>query len=1049
MAVPEPGRWKRISSYLDQALTLPEEERAAWLQALRQEDPALAAELQNLLEKQREVVKNNFLEERMVPVLDSDVRPGLAVGAYSLIAPIGQGGMSTVWLAERNDGRFQRRVAVKFLSIALRGRGEERFRREGSILGRLTHPHIAQLLDAGVLASGEPYLILEYVEGQYIDHYCDERRLDIEARIRLFLDVIGAVAYAHANLVVHRDLKPSNVLVTTDGQIKLLDFGIAKLVEGEGGAATLTGQGGGAFTPHYAAPEQLQGGAVTAATDVYALGVLLYELLSGAHPVGAGTHSYSDLVKAIVEKEPAALSKAIAPDATELAAQRSTTPDKLREVLRGDLETTVGKALKKDPRDRYPSVSVLGDDLHHYLEHEPVTAQPDTISYRIARLVRRNQLAVALASVVAVLSVLIIAALINGAFYYRSHRAKPLTDKDTVVLGDFANRTGDPVFDDTLKTALSISLNQSPFLNVLPDDKVAATLKLMTRPADTKLTPDVARELCQRSGSEAHLAPSIAILGSQYVIGLKAVNCQTGDPLAQEQVIASSKEKVLDVLGEAASKLRGQLGESLASVRKFDVPLSEATTSSLEALKAFNTGNKVANDSGPAAALPYRRRAIELDPNFAMAYLAAGVDYSNMGESGRAAEYYTKAFQLRERASEREKLIIAGLYYQTATGELEKAAQTLQQWRANYPRSPDARTNLGAVYAQQGKYENAAEFTREGIKIEPGIGTSYSNLATFLIALQRFDEARQALQQEQAGKFDDVDAALHSDLYALAFLRSDSTGMAQQGNWFPGKPEENIGLSLASDTEAYAGRLSNARELTKRAADSAIRADSKETGGIWLENSAMREAAFGNPGKAKQAAVEGLKLVPGSQPVEVEAALAFAMAGDAAKAELLARDLNKRYPLDTQTQSLWLPAVEARLALNRKDAMGAINRLEPALPPIEYGAISAGTVTSCLFPTYIRGEAYLAAGKGREAVAEFHKVLDHSGIVWNCWTGALANLGLARAYGLQAKSSHGAEADAARVRALAAYKAFLTLWKDADADIPILNQAKAEYVGLN
>ncbi|HEU5336173.1 MAG TPA: protein kinase, partial [Terriglobales bacterium] len=443
MAVPEPGRWRRISSYLDQALTLPEEQRAAWLQALRQKDPALAADLQNLLQKQHEAVKNNFLEEQMVPVLDAGVRTGLAVGAYTLISPIGQGGMSTVWLAERSDGRFQRRVAVKFLSIALRGRGEERFRREGSILGRLTHPHIAQLIDAGVLSSGEPYLILEYVDGQYIDQYCDQRRLDIQARIRLFLDVIGAVNYAHANLVVHRDLKPSNVFVTTDGQIKLLDFGIAKLVEGEEEAATLTVQGGGAFTPHYAAPEQLQGGAVTAATDVYALGVLLYELLSGVHPAGAGTHSYSDLIKAIVEKEPAGLSKAIASDATEIAARRSATPDRLREVLRGNLESTVAKALKKNPRERYPSVSVLGDDLRHFLEHEPVTAQPDTISYRAARLVRRNRMAAGLASVV---SAIIIAALISGALYRRSHRAKPLTDKNTIVLGDFANTTGDPVF---------------------------------------------------------------------------------------------------------------------------------------------------------------------------------------------------------------------------------------------------------------------------------------------------------------------------------------------------------------------------------------------------------------------------------------------------------------------------------------------------------------------------------------------------------------------------------------------------------------------------
>jgi len=568
----------------------------------------------------------------------------------------------------------------------------------------------------------------------------------------------------------------------------------------------------------------------------------------------------------------------------------------------------------------------------------------------------------------------------------------------------------------------------------------------MTRPPDTKLTPEVARELCQRADSKAYVAGSIASLGSQYVLGLKVVNCQTGDLLAQEQATAASKEKVLDTLGETASKLRGELGESLASVQKLDVPLDHATTSSVEALQAYTLGEKTLREKGPAAALPYHQRAIELDPNFAIGHVAVGNDYYALNELGRASEYFTKAFQLREHTSEREKQDITGTYYAEITGELDKAAQTYEEWVGSYPRDYRAHLDLGDVYIAQGQNEKAAEAFRESLRLAPDSIGPYVNLANLLLALQKFDEARQTLQQAQGRKLDNF--IFHQALYALAFFRGDSSGMAEQQQWFAGKPEENSGVSLASDTEAYAGHLGKARELTKRSIDSAIRADSKETGAIWLENSALREGAFGNLTDAKQAAAEGLKLVPTSQGVEVEAALAYAVAGDSARAESLAQDLNRRFPLGTQMQSLWLPAIQAQLALNRKDAATAINNLQPALPPIEYGQILFVANLSCLYPTYIRGEAYLGAGDGKEAAIEFQKILDHSGLVWNCWTGALAHLGVARANALESRTSQGADADAARVRALAAYKHFITLWKDADPDIPILKDARAEYAKL-
>jgi eukaryotic-like serine/threonine-protein kinase len=516
----------------------------------------------------------------------------------------------------------------------------------------------------------------------------------------------------------------------------------------------------------------------------------------------------------------------------------------------------------------------------------------------------------------------------------------------------------------------------------------------------------------------------------------------------------------LDALGGAASKLRAELGESLASVQKFDVPLAEATTSSLEALKAYSLGEKAFRESGSSSALPYHQRAIELDPNFAIGYEGVGDDYDTLAELGRASEYFTKAFQLREHASEREKLAITAGYYLNVTGELDKAAQTYQEAIRAYPQDYRAHRYLGNQYAGQGQFEKARDAYSQSLRLAPDNGYPYADLANTLLALQRFDEARQIVQQAQAKKLDNV--VVHAALYALAFLRTDSQAMAEQQQWFAGKPEENGGLSLASDTEAYAGHLSRARELTKQSVDSAIRADSKETGAIWQEIAAQREAAFGNPVEAKQQAAEGLKLYPASQGVGVEAALAFAMSGDAARAESLAQDLNKRYPLDTQMQSLWLPAIKAQLALSRKNAAVAITSLQPASPPIEYGAIGFVNNISCLYPTYIRGEAYLANGQGKEAAAEFQKILDHSGIVWNCWTGALAHLGVARANALQANVGHvgtgaspvqaeqssAADRDAARVRALAAYKEFLTLWQDADPDIPILKEAKGENARL-
>jgi len=1016
-------RWKQIDGLLQAALERPPGERAEFLRDACVGDESLEREVRSLLASQQEA--GSFLESpaievaaRAIAVDAAGSMIGQIVSHYRIVEKLGSGGMGVVYKAE--DIRLHRFVALKFLpdEVARDPQALTRFEREARAASALNHANICTIF--GVEEhQHRPVIVMELLEGETLTQRVRARPIPIDELLELGIQISDALDAAHVQRIIHRDIKSANIFVTRRRNAKILDFGLAKLSSvlgpGDGDSARptvsiedpLTGAGSALGTVPYMSPEQIRANPLDTRTDLFSFGVVLYEMATGQQPFrGVSSGAIFD---SILNRTP-------------------VPPVRLNPDVPAELEHVIGKCLEKDRDLRYQHASEIRTDLQR-LKRDSGSSRPATEAKPVEPRRRISWKIIIPAAAIAL-------ALGLGAYLY-SLRAAKLTDKDKIVLADFTNTTGDPVFDGALRQGLSVQLQQSPFLSLVSDERIQKTLGLMGRPADARLNPEVAREVCERTASAAVLEGSIASLGTQYVVGLRAKNCRTGDVLDEEQVQAARKEDVLSALSQIASRFRTRVGESLATVEQHNTPLEEATTPSLDALKAYSQAWKVLQSNGSASALPLFQRAVEIDPKFAIAWTYVARMYGDLGEMSQSAEATSKAYQFKDRVSDREKFWITASYDLNVTGNLEKAQHTCQLWAQTYPRDFGPHGPLGGIiYPVFGKFKEAVEEAKKWIELDPDFAIAYNNLAITYQALGELEEAEKALDRAAARKQEIPDFLV--DRFDIDFLKGDQAGMDRQVVLAQGRSGAEDWLSdQQALVLAYSGRLQSAKAKAQRAADLAKQAAQPERAAQFEVGPAVWAAFFGNAAEATSRSRAVLKVSTG-RDVEYGAALALAQAGDSGGAQALADDLEARFPEDTAVKFSYLPTLRALLVLKREPA-NAIRILEAAAP-YELGSPPCNFFGNygALAPVYVRGEAFLVLNRGDEAAVEFQKILSHRGVVLSDPTGALAHLQLGRAFHMSGDET----------KARAAYRDFLNLWKDADNDLPILREAKAEYARL-